>query len=732
MKRQGKKKETKHYGPERVILSDILPYETPIIFSNIFFYRFLTQNKIEITPGNKTRSHNIIWKDTGDEILEIILALLFRALEKNAEPTSTGNRTIKHKPLNSLETIPFVFKVPHKRNNYRQLSIIHPLNQVYLVWFYNEYKESIKYHSNISQYSIRKPYKIARYYYPNDYLHEEQRGVNGTTDRERWVEQHNAGDVCLRSFFTYEPYNSLHKFINSYRFHRSEKKYDALYQTDISQFFDSIYTHSIVWELYGKEYTKINRKPSEESFPGLFDRFMQNINYSETNGILIGSEFARIFAELLLQQIDKQVLYELAASNTKLIHRKDYEIFRYIDDYFIFYSQEQNLKQILTVLEENLHRFRLSFNKSKSISHEKPFVTPMTIAKLKIKQLLSVQLNVTHPDLNQFTHPDFNSKLEHKIEWGWPVKADPLITHFKIIIAEAKVAPGEILGYTTGTINNSASTESVRFKKDFQAIETHPEEKRRPTLRSKCKKCAIKYCMTLLEFLFFTYSMSPQANITIKLVATISKVISLMRHKDGDNYIFQSDEQDLIFKKIFDEIYLLIQKNLKAKYHQVDMVQLLIVLSTFDENYKLDQNILRELFLKQNLEDMDYFTITGLLFYIKDTHEYEGIKAKLCDVIEKKFDASNEKVGKSTELILLLFDLITCPYVSREFKTTLLKKHLSVNDSEIDEDYSKIIDKDYSEIIDKIIKFQKYWFVKWDEFDLNTEIEKKISVEVYA
>ena len=34
---------------------------------------------------------------------------------------------------------------------------------------------------------------------------------------------------------------------------------------------------------------------------------MQNLNYGETNGIVIGPEFSRIFAELILQEIDKSV-----------------------------------------------------------------------------------------------------------------------------------------------------------------------------------------------------------------------------------------------------------------------------------------------------------------------------------------------------------------------------------------------------------------------------------------
>ena len=34
---------------------------------------------------------------------------------------------------------------------------------------------------------------------------------------------------------------------------------------------------------------------------------MQRLNYNETNGIVIGPEFSRIFAEIILQRVDKEV-----------------------------------------------------------------------------------------------------------------------------------------------------------------------------------------------------------------------------------------------------------------------------------------------------------------------------------------------------------------------------------------------------------------------------------------
>lgn len=35
------------YKKERVVFSDVLPYELPITFTNRFFYRFLVKNEVE-------------------------------------------------------------------------------------------------------------------------------------------------------------------------------------------------------------------------------------------------------------------------------------------------------------------------------------------------------------------------------------------------------------------------------------------------------------------------------------------------------------------------------------------------------------------------------------------------------------------------------------------------------------------------------------------------------------
>lgn len=48
-----KKKYVSNNKKQRVILSDILPYEIPVIFSNRYFYRFLVKIKLALKKKEK-------------------------------------------------------------------------------------------------------------------------------------------------------------------------------------------------------------------------------------------------------------------------------------------------------------------------------------------------------------------------------------------------------------------------------------------------------------------------------------------------------------------------------------------------------------------------------------------------------------------------------------------------------------------------------------------------------
>lgn len=678
-----KKKQIK-FKKERVIFSDVLPFEIPVTFSNRHFYDFLVNNGIEM------KDDSIVWRKD-DPFLETIVKLLF-GFPKNKQVT---DREIKLD--GNLTTIPFSYKIAHKENDYRELTIIHPINQLAIIQFYEKYKELIIYYCNVSPFSIRKPHKVAKSTNYNDRLHLQ----NLAFDHEHEsAEEMDKEYKNLKTYFAYKDYSNVHKFYESYKYHRAEKKYNRLYKFDISKCFDSIYSHSICWALFNKDIVKSRLRfrigSSNNTFGGKFDSLMQAANYGETHGIIIGPEFSRIFAEIILQRIDLNVLQDLRSKN--IVHKVHYDIFRYVDDYFVFYNEENTKEEILNSYRLQLRDYKLVINETKEDTFEKPIITGLTIAKQNISDLLdkNFKFDISTEDTQE------EEKEETEKKYSFYYSSNKLITRFKTIIKEAGVSYKDVLNYTLSCMDRKV----VKLIDKYSGIKD----------KSKYEQKVTKAILAILDFSFFFYSVYPRTNTTIKLCLVLSKLIKFAKKKSN----FNPEHKHFIYKKIYDDIFLVLRKNKNSKYAQVETLYLLIVLKELGREYRLDENILCKYssinIINNKCEhDLNYFSITVLLFYIANKRRYNTIKEILQEHIKEKFKkADKSNMAKYAELTLLLFDLCSCPYLDDNYKKELLSSY-DVEDS----------------IKSVIIGYQENWFTKWANFNFVNEIEAKRSQEVY-
>lgn len=705
-----KKKIPITYSKERVVLSDVLPYETPLTFSNRYFYNYLiTKRKYENDAKRKAKY----------KAATQIENILFGTSDMNT---------------------PFSFNIKHKENDFRQLSIIHPKNQHQVLQFYNDYKDLILYYSSISPYSIRKPYKIAKFVFYNDILHKR---TNDNNLNHSLIEQEDSEYENLRSFFTYYKYNNIHKFYESYQFHRCEKKYNKLLKIDISKCFDSVYTHTISWALFNKSIVKDNIPKSRQTFAGEFDELMQRLNDNETNGIVIGPEFSRIFAELILQQIDKNIFNTLQIKDDlgkNLVHKVDYEIFRYVDDYFIFFKDDHDKEKILREFKLALKDYKMYINESKCIIYEKPIITEISMAKQRISDLFNDHLFLKI-DIQE-SKDDDNDQPKQNIYFS----ANNVITRFKTIIKDTGIDYKDILNYSLAVLDKKAA----KLIKKYKSLSD--DEKK----EYKIEQQFVKGFLEILDVAFFLYSVSPRVNSTIKICLIVDKIKTFVRKNRSNNFIspFNSNNKHTILKKIADDIFLVLQKNKSNKETQIETLYLLIALAQLGREYKLDTKVLCSFFniksSKKGYEfeiPLNYFSITVLLFYIKGADKYSGIKNALKQHILDKYNLSEKDSWNSkTELILLLLDVITCPYLDEEVSDHLKNKYkaaIARKSKSLKNYRNEILCAKYSfklKLIDKfgitdnkiaLIEQEKYWFTKWTNFDFGMELQAKRSQEVY-
>lgn len=327
---------------ERCLLTDVVPFETPIIWSNWGSYNYW----------------RTIHNSASSKYLTELLARFCKSIPYNY----------------------FYNKTLIKR---RQLSVVHPNCSSEIVMLYKTFSLMIIRLCQKSSYSLRRPHSIAKCFTIG----------KGKGVRNNYIEELNENKAYVSSYFVYLHFSHLHKYYESAGYTALEKKYQFRAHFDISKCFPSIYTHSIEWAIRGKEATKkrIVSVNNDKSFGARFDRFMENINYGETNGIVVGPEFSRIFAEIILQDIDHKI--ESAMELSKMPLHDKYCCTRYIDDYYVFYNEPGVISKFSTILTEQLEKYKLYVNASKMETIPRPFISSISIKKIKISAYIQDLLN---------------------------------------------------------------------------------------------------------------------------------------------------------------------------------------------------------------------------------------------------------------------------------------------------------------------------------------------------
>lgn len=304
------------------VLTDLLPLEKSNVFTNRYLYDFLQNNQ------------NI--------------------LEKSIRNKKTDfNNKIFDK---SWHSTPLTFKIRNKKSS-REISLINPLGTIEsLIYKKLYYDKALAIIHKDNLYGIRTPYHKA--------------AMTLRTPNKKIVKYSNENEkkqieLSLESsgfFYKHKPFSTITKFQNSNLFNYYLDKYDYLSKIDIQNFFPSIYTHTFSWLIANDTFDR-KKLNSSRSIYTITDVFLQNLNSSKTNGILVGPEIFRFISEFLLVHIDQRIHTELAGS---LKNNSGFKIIRFIDDYFIFFENEEDGKIIQEKIEDILGEFHLKINQAKT------------------------------------------------------------------------------------------------------------------------------------------------------------------------------------------------------------------------------------------------------------------------------------------------------------------------------------------------------------------------------
>lgn len=631
----------------RCLITETTPYETPIIFSNAGFYNLIT---------NKDQSNAI-----RNKIIEILIS---KSTEK---------------------TIPYHYKIKKDNIDYRRLALVHPSSQIAIKNFYEKYENLMLHFCKLSPASIRSIRGIASSFYKKKSWETINKFKKDTVS----LKIEDKYSQYSPSFFSYKGFDRLYKFFNSKLFFQLEKRYTHLRTIDISKCFDSLYTHTLLWATKDKEYAKSNLR--RKNFADTFDQVMRKGNYEETNGIPIGAEVSRIFAEIILQRIDINVIKTLEKED--LHYNKQYTFYRYVDDIFIFTHNIETSDKIYKVIASELLNYNLHINSSKSITKSRPFITN----KSKTIYLLSNKANDFFEKFLE--HNEFGTLSPKSIRSSWKLSKN-FIDAIKETCANQNVDYPEVAPYLIALINE-------RIKKIIS----------RPNIEDANTRSKYHITInTLLEILFFLYTVAPSVGASYRLCTSL---ILIHRFSKESMETYHDSICANIYKLVLELLSSQSFKNNEVKsttFLNLESINIILASSELGENYLLPPQIFTDLL---NITDnFSYFTAISSIYYFKDIPIYKKIKDTIIQRCLETLTNFDKNFSRS-ELVHLYLDLIYCPYINRSAKEHLIG-HLFKNPPK------KI---DIKNFIDN--KNNEFAFINWKEIDLLNILEKKEMTQAY-
>lgn len=607
-------KKSSHPRFARPLITEVLPHELPLIFTNDFLYLSIVERSVDPDDG--------------------VFLQQIRSL-----PSSKSARYTK----------PYEFSIRKDRGGSTSLGIMHPHSQIAAAKFCDEFAETIIASCNVSQASLRHPTSVARLSAQAPFQSPDKAQAVVHTE----AEEDEAELSKIVSFFSYREFNLLGKFYESASFIALEKRFSKLRTLDVTKCFHSIYTHSVSWAVKEKIFAK--EFPKLFAFEQQFDLLMQRQNFNETNGIIIGPELSRVFAEVIFQKIDLNVVR--SAAEASLMEGRDFELRRYVDDYFVFANTDESLIVIEEILARELQSYKLHLNSSKSNTLPRPFVTPLSSAKRDISRAI-YELKDAVDEVRIASDAHKYHVVTRR------VKAKTL--EARLIIGEHGVGFHNISGWALSLINAM----TIELVDSAKTLSTDDIDK---------ASCIERATWSILSLAFYIISLDIRVTTTYALA-------NLVRLLDRKGYKKIRENSDWIEHILLKEIIDLLSLSHDAFYHRmkrVDSVETLNILIIGAHYFKISfcsnaevTKVVTEL-LRCPITYFHYVALKFLM--LKDANGFstqlDDLNAKaVAHVVSKKLDLTTD-----TEAYLMLCDLMSAPDLTHAAKRNLWRQVISKN-----------------------------------------------------
>jgi hypothetical protein len=666
----------------RGLLSETTPAEIPILISNDGFYLNMRAEKY---PSS---------------LSDLIKAFL--------TPTNVKQ-----------PSIPFSYKISKDENSLRRLALPHPRSQLEVVAFYKKYSPLITHYCNRGNFSIRRPYQLASHYY----LDGNNKDVFAYRSQTIEIDSKDKTAKHPVSIFSYRSFRRLHEFFDSSKFSDLEIKYSSMASIDVSRCFDSIYTHSIAWATKSKMEAK--RATNVETFGGAFDRLMQLMNHNETNGIIVGPEVSRIFAEIILDKIDIEVESRISRASMEEGGKRytrgvQYDIFRYVDNIYIFFNSDRVRRDITSAIEDCLDDYKMSLNKSKSETSKRPFFTKKSMAISEAKNIRDTFFDVAIDTVWIDGHRVSGIRPE--------LSTIPSLQEFSNSLRRACFLADSDYSSISGFLIAALRSRIQRVLSSQLAYESYlvdhgtvPEADIKADYQSRLAA----YISSCVDMCMHMYTLAPSVPSSLDLATILLLSAKALKAVDLDHFLHIQERLQLWISKLMTSsaIIALMENDFAVP---IEVLNVFCALTEFDYDTKhIEEIIVKSVGIDR---PSNYFEIITIIFVLSRMKGSER-------AIETVFNAAKAKILKDVDLrshsetTHLLLDLLSCPHVSRVDRKKLYKGVIEKFNEDMQRPEqsgpslpNKATNADIEEML--VHMEENPWFVDWTKIDLLRLIEK--------
>lgn len=310
---------------------------------------------------------------------------------------------------------------------------------------------------------------------------------------------------------------------------------------------------------------------------------------------------------------------------------------------------------------------------------------------------------------------------------------------FKRILSTNEVAPKDVMNYSISRLSVLIERILKRWDRTYKPLcyamsSTEYSQYKIIAIKQirKMEKALAKFLFEIIDSLFFLYSTNKRVNTTLKAMQLLNTIIIYLDHdysiKKGRLVIkiprFSEYIREIVFKKIRDEVSLVLKSAPINEKVQLETLYFLILLKQLNPKYHINaQELESHLVVKtvkgNTLPQLNAIAVITLLYYMGLKKEFVQLQQQIVNQVINRYQSmSPERIKISAEQVILALDLAACPFIQRSKQVKILQKiGLSRPEGE------KVV---------AYLQKHKYIYTKWTGINVTKELNAKISQEVYS